>query len=220
MIAWLACALAQEMLSVPVGQVVLVEPPEVPTAVAIDHPEAIRVATMPPYLMVSGLAAGGGHVVPIKASPVAIAVDGGVLVPVPPDMTAHHIIRPNVVQVSPFGAEWLWIQGERTGSTDVVVERSDGLPDIHRVVVGKVGPLPAGAHPIDASYTVPVGGELLITLPSSPVGQIVGHPSRLAVTASDGSDATLRLEGKKKGQTWLLTGHADGQARLLSVLVE
>jgi len=52
-----------------------------------------------------------------------------------------------------------------------------------------------------------------------PVGQIVGHPSRVQVRAAEALDQSLELVGKKAGTTWLITGHADGAIGVYEITV-
>jgi len=240
----LSLALAQDTLTLPVGRAAVLSLDAPPTALSASN-ASFRVEQLPPYLVLVGVRGGEGTfrltqegadrtvavTIPdtgavsgagftADASPIALPVDHGYLLPLPDDVVGHLVVRPSLVQVAPFGEDWLWVQGKKDGVTDVVVERSDHPPRIWTLSVGTPGPTPADAHPVTGSFTVPVGGTLAIDLGTAPVGQIVGHPSRVQVRAAEALDQSLELVGKKAGTSWLVTGHANGAIGVYELRIE
>lgn len=226
MLTFVALALAAEPVTLPVGRAHVVPLDGPPRSIAVDN-DRLRVEQMPPYLVILGVRAGASTVrvglesgervlsvqIPAEgdaSSALALPVDEGYLLPLPDDMVSHVVVRPDVAQVVPFGTKWMWVQGAKAGVTDVVIERSEGAPRIWTLAVGADGPPPADAHPPTGSFTVPLGGTLAVSLGTTPVGQIVGHPSRLEVRDASAAELNLELVGKRAGSTWLVTGHADG----------
>jgi len=239
----LTLAFAQDALTLPVGRAAVLSLDAPPTALSASN-ATFRVEQLPPYLVLvavrsgegtfrltqeggersvavsipaTGSVAGAGFT--SDATPVALPVDHGYLLPLPDDVAGHLVVRPSLAQVAPFGDDWLWVQGKKEGVTDVVVERSDHPPSIWTLSVGTTGAAPPDAHPVTGTFTVPVGGTLAIDLGTAPVGQIVGHPSRVQVRAAEALDQSLELVGKKAGTTWLITGHADGAIGVYEITV-
>jgi hypothetical protein len=239
----LAVALAQDALTLPVGRAAVLALEAPPTALATSN-DRFRVEQMPPYLVLVGVRAGEGTftltqesgprtvdvTVPAEgtvvgegfdatSTPVALGVDQGFLLPLPPDTESHLLVRPDVAQVVPFGHQQIWVQGRKRGITDFVVERRAHPPRILTLAVGEPSPPPADAHPVSGTYTLAVGGTLAIDLGTVPVGQLVGHPDRVRVRETSDPAASLELVGLATGTTWLLTAHLDGDVRVHAIEV-
>ncbi len=239
----LVTAFAQNALTLPVGRAAVLSLDAPPMALSASN-DRFRVEQFPPHLVLVGVRTGQGVFTLKEASgerlfavmvppdgavsgdgftsestAVPLPIDHGYLLPLPDDTAGHLVVRPSLAQVVPFGDDWLWVQGEKAGVTDVVVERHDHAPLVWTLTVGAEGTAPADAHAVTGSFTVPVGGTLAVNLGTTPTGQIVGHPSRVAVREAEALDQSLELVGKKAGRTWLVTGHANGAIGLYQIEV-
>ena len=239
MTIWLlSLALAQDTLTLPVGRVAVLAPQQAPTEVAISAPKVIDVQAVMPWLMVYGKAAGtatlgmaheggrhewavtvasdpatkveGGSLLQAVTQPVPLALDGGVLLPFPDDGTALAVVKPDVAQASLFGEDWLWVQGDKVGVTDVVIERGEELPQLLTVTVGASGPVPPDAAAEGERMMLAEGGEATLSFPTKPVAMLVAHRGRIEATHHPDRPGQVRVKALRDGRSYAVFGFSDG----------
>jgi len=234
----IAAALAADTLTLPAGRVAVLAPQVAPQELIISNPSVIDVQPVMPWLIVYGKSAGastlgvvhadgrkewavsvgaeasapvaGDGLLRVESTSVPLSVDGGVLLPWPDDATALAIVEPAVVAAQRFGDDWLWIQGDAGGTSDVVVERGEEPPQVFTVVVGEGGAAPAGAHEVGEPVALAAGGEAVLTFPTRPAGMLVAHRGRLTVEEDPERPGSVRLRGRRAGTSWVLFGFSDG----------
>lgn len=241
-----ATALAQQPLTVPLGRAAVLAPQQAPTELTIDKPSIIDVQPVMPWLIVVGKSVGktdlrmahaegtltwavtvsadataptGALLLDQPTRQVAVAVDDGWLLPWPDDGTALTVVKPDKVSAKPFGERWVWVQGEASGVSDVIIERGSEPPQITTVTVGRTGPAPEQAHPIGPPIQIPHGGTTLLDAPTRPEGWLVGRGARVAVEEAASPPGALRLRGTRAGSTWMVTSYADGHVEVRQVVV-